>query len=117
MSDDPERRIRDALHAAPLPPAPETLRNALESLPTSDIPAPRKRRIGPALLAVAAGMTLVVGPGRMLRILIATCVLRVPAAVAGSLRMRNCRPAIVEPGRVPLLLGFNLGPARDEATR
>jgi broad specificity phosphatase PhoE len=59
--------------------------------------------------------TLVVGHGRMLRILIATCVLRVPAAVSGSLRMRNCRPAIVEPGRVPLLLGFNLGPAKDEA--
>jgi uncharacterized phosphatase len=61
------------------------------------------------------GTTLVVGHGRMLRSLIATCVLRVPAAVSGSLRMRNCRPAIVEPGRVPLLLGFNLGPARDEA--
>jgi broad specificity phosphatase PhoE len=68
-------------------------------------------------IAELPGTTLVVGHGRMLRILIATCVLRVRAAVSGSLRMRNCRPAIVEPGRVPLLLGFNLGPARDEATR
>jgi broad specificity phosphatase PhoE len=55
------------------------------------------------------GTTLVVGHGRMLRILIATCVLGVPARVAGNLRIRNCRPAIVEPGKVPLLLGFNVG--------
>jgi uncharacterized phosphatase len=66
-------------------------------------------------IADLPGTTLVVGHGRMLRILIATCVLQVPAAVSGSLRMRNCHPAIVEPGRIPLLLGFNLGPARDEA--
>ena len=44
----------------------------------------------------------------MLQILIAACVLRVPAGVSASLRMRNCCPAIVEPGRVPLLLAFNL---------
>ncbi len=55
------------------------------------------------------GRTLVVGHGRTLRILIATCVLRVPASVAGHLRMRNCRPAIVEPGSPSLLLGLNLG--------
>ncbi len=66
-------------------------------------------------LADAPGMTLVVGHGRMLRILIATCVLGVPASVAGRLRMRNCRPAILEPGRVPLLLGLNLGSPGDEA--
>jgi hypothetical protein len=29
--------------------------------------------------------------------------------------MRNCRPAVVEPGPAPLLLAFNLGPATDEA--
>ena len=55
------------------------------------------------------GRTLVVGHGRALRILIATCVLGVPASVAGNLRMRNCRPAIVEPGSPSLLLGFNVG--------
>ena len=66
-------------------------------------------------IAELPGTTLVVGHGRMLRILIATCVLRVRAAVSGSLRMRNCRPAIVEPGRAPLLLGFNLGPTQDGA--
>ena len=65
-------------------------------------------------IADLPGTTLVVGHGRMLRILIATCVLRVPSAVATSLRMRNCRPAIVEPGRVPLLLGFNLAMPGDE---
>ncbi len=65
-------------------------------------------------IADLPGTTLVVGHGRMLRILIATCVLRVPATVSGSLRMRNCRPAIVEPGRVPLLLGFNLAMPGDE---
>lgn len=66
-------------------------------------------------IADRPGTTVVVGHGRMLRILIAICVLRAPAAVSGSLRMRNCRPAILEPGRVPLLLGLSLGPARDEA--
>lgn len=65
-------------------------------------------------LGDAPGTTLVVGHGRMLRILIATCVLGVPAGVSGRLRMRNCRPAIVEPGRMPLLLGFNLGRPGDE---
>lgn len=55
------------------------------------------------------GRTLVVGHGRTLRILIAACVLGVPASVAGNLRMRNCRPAIVEPGSPSLLLGFNVG--------
>ena len=50
-----------------------------------------------------------------LRILIATAILGQPAAVAERLRMRNCRPAIVEPGSRPLLLGFNVGPPMDEA--
>jgi broad specificity phosphatase PhoE len=59
-------------------------------------------------LGDAPGTTLVVGHGRMLRIMIATCVLEVPAKTSGRLRMRNCRPAIIEPGRRPLLLGFNL---------
>ena len=66
-----------------------------------------------ASLEAETGATLVVGHGRMLRILLATCVLRVPAIVARSLRMRNCRPAIVEPGPVPLLLGFNVGSIED----
>jgi broad specificity phosphatase PhoE len=60
------------------------------------------------------GTTLLVGHGRMLRILIATCVLGFPAEAASRLRMRNCRPAIVEPGPSPLLLAFNLGPIADE---
>jgi len=59
-------------------------------------------------LAGLPGTTLVVGHGRMLRILIATCVLGVSADVSGRLRMRNCQPAIIEPGERPLLLGFNL---------
>lgn len=56
----------------------------------------------------AHGMTLVVGHGRMLRILIATA-LGLPPSFSRSLRMRNCRPAILEPGLRPLLLGFNVG--------
>ena len=63
--------------------------------------------------AFQTGTTLVVGHGRMLRILLATCVLRVPATIAQHLRMRNCRPAIVEPGPTPLLLGFNIGALGD----
>jgi hypothetical protein len=35
--------------------------------------------------------------------------LRVPAAVSGSLRMRNCHPAIVEPGRVASCSGSTSG--------
>ena len=61
------------------------------------------------------GTTLVVGHGRMLRILIATAILGQPASMARRLRMRNSRPAIVEPGHPPLLLGFNVGAAGDEA--
>ena len=63
------------------------------------------------------GRTLVVGHGRTLRILIAACVLEVPASVAANLRMRNCRPAIVEPGSPSLLLGFNLGAPGTELAR
>jgi broad specificity phosphatase PhoE len=62
-----------------------------------------------------SGTSLIVGHGRMLRILITTCVLGFPAEAASRLRMRNCRPAIIEPGRSPLLLAFNLGPVADEA--
>ena len=61
--------------------------------------------------------TLVIGHGRTLRILIATAVLGMPPRLSQSMRMRNCRPAIIEPGARPLLLGFNVGPAADEARR
>ena len=66
-------------------------------------------------LADLPGNSLVIGHGRMLRILLAACVLGLPAGGSQRLRMRNCRPAIVEPGRTPLLLGFNVGPPADEA--
>lgn len=69
----------------------------------------RRARAFFADLAALPGTTLVVGHGRMLRVLIATCVLAAPAQLADHLRMRNCRPAIVEPGSHPLLLGFNVG--------
>jgi probable phosphoglycerate mutase len=65
--------------------------------------------------ASADGLTLVVGHGRMLRILIATA-LGLPPSFSRSLRMRNCRPAILEPGPRPLLLGFNVGDPAFEAT-
>lgn len=56
------------------------------------------------------GTTLVVGHGRFLRSLIATCVLELDLAASTRMRMRNCRPAIVEPGPAPLLLALNGGP-------
>jgi broad specificity phosphatase PhoE len=66
-------------------------------------------------LADISGMTLVVGHGRMLRILIASVILGLPPSASSRMRMRNCRPAIVEPGEQPLLLGFNVGSPADEA--
>jgi uncharacterized phosphatase len=60
------------------------------------------------------GTTLVVGHGRMLRILIATA-LGLPPSFSRSLRMRNCRPAVLEPGPTPLLLALNAGDPAFEA--
>jgi uncharacterized phosphatase len=68
-----------------------------------------------AELSDRSGMALVVGHGRMLRILLSTVILGMPPDLAHRMRMRNCRPAIVEPGGAPLLLGFNVGPPGDEA--
>lgn len=65
-------------------------------------------------VATEGGATLVVGHGRMLRILIAVA-LGLPPSIAHSLRMRNCRPAILEPGPRPLLLALNAGDASFEA--
>ena len=62
----------------------------------------------------AGGTTLVVGHGRMLRILIAAA-LDLPLTVAERLRMRNCRPAVLEPGPRPLLLALNAGDPSFEA--
>jgi len=59
-------------------------------------------------LDAADETTLVVGHGRMLRILIAAA-LGLPPSFSRSLRMRNCRPAILEPGATPLLLALNAG--------
>lgn len=67
-----------------------------------------------ASLDGAPGTTLVVGHGRMLRILIATA-LGLPPSFARSLRMRNCRPAVLEPGATPLLLALNAGDPSFEA--
>ena len=68
-----------------------------------------------AALDGSAGASLVVGHGRMLRILMAT-VLGQPPAFARTLRMRNCRPAILEPGPSPLLLALNAGDPATEAS-
>ena len=62
----------------------------------------------------ASGNTLIVGHGRMLRILIATA-LGLPPSFARSMRMRNCRPAVLEPGRPALLLALNAGDPSFEA--
>jgi broad specificity phosphatase PhoE len=58
----------------------------------------------------ASGTTLVVGHGRFLRYLVCACVLGMPMDEPPRTRMRNCRPAIVEPGARPLLLALNGGP-------
>jgi len=55
-----------------------------------------------------AGATLVVSHGYFLRLLIVSCVLDLGADAVRRLRIRNCRPAVVQPGRPPLLLGLNL---------
>ncbi len=60
------------------------------------------------------GATLVVGHGRTLRILMAAA-LGLPPSFAQSLRMRNCRPAVLEPGPRPLLLALNAGDPSFEA--
>jgi broad specificity phosphatase PhoE len=67
-----------------------------------------------ASLDGAGGTTLVVGHGRALRILMAVA-LGVAPSFAQSLRMRNCRPAVLEPGARPLLLAFNAGDPSFEA--
>jgi broad specificity phosphatase PhoE len=67
-----------------------------------------------ASLRHASGRTLAVGHGRTLRILIAEA-LGLPSSFAQSLRMRNCRPAVLEPGPRPLLLALNAGEPSFEA--
>ncbi len=73
-----------------------------------------RARLFLASLDGATGTTLVVGHGRMLRVLIAAT-LGLPPTFARSLRMRNCRPAVLEPGRTPLLLALNAGDPSFEA--
>jgi broad specificity phosphatase PhoE len=79
--------------------------------PDADVEA--RARAFMAELGASAGRTLVVGHGRMLRILIATVVLGVPASASGAMRIRNCLPAVIEPGPRPLLLALNLGAPAD----
>ncbi len=67
-----------------------------------------------ASLGDAGGTTLVVGHGRALRIMLAVA-LGLPPSFSQSLRMRNCRPAVLEPGPRPLLLAFNAGEPSFEA--
>ena len=61
------------------------------------------------------GTVLIVGHGRTLRVILAQA-LRLPPSLARRMRMRNCRPAIIEPGPRPLLLALNAGDPRYEAT-
>ena len=65
-------------------------------------------------LGDGGGTTLVVGHGRMLRILMATALGLAPS-FSRSLRMRHCRPAVLEPGPRPLLLALNAGDPSFEA--
>jgi broad specificity phosphatase PhoE len=63
-------------------------------------------------LTEAGRTTFVFGHGRMLRILIGVALDR--PGLDAQLRMRHCRPTILEPGERPLLLGFNVGLRLDE---
>jgi broad specificity phosphatase PhoE len=85
----------------------------LSGVESDDEVAARARRFL-AALGEPAGITLVVGHGRMLRILIAVA-LGLPPSFARSLRMRNCRPAVLEPGPRPLLLALGAGDPSFEA--
>jgi probable phosphoglycerate mutase len=97
-------------------PVTATLRREGGQLPgveTADAVTERARSFL-ASLDDAAGTTLVVGHGHTLRLLIAAA-LGLPTSFAGSLRMRNCRPAVLEPGPRPLLLALNGGDPSFEA--
>ena len=67
-----------------------------------------------ASLGDTSGTTLVVGHGHSLRLLIAAA-LGLPTSFSRLLRIRNCRPAVLEPGPRPLLLALNGGDASFEA--
>ena len=67
-----------------------------------------------ASMGEVGGTTLVVGHGRALRILVAAA-LGLPPSFSQSLRMRNCRPTVLEPGVRPLLLALNAGDPSFEA--
>jgi hypothetical protein len=68
MSDDLEARLRDRLRGAPLPAAPETLRDYLAHLPLDVQPSgPPRRQLRPrVLLGVAAIVVLGLGVGTVL---------------------------------------------------
>jgi hypothetical protein len=68
MSDDLEARLRDRLRGAPLPAAPETLRDYLDHLPLDVQPSgPPRRQLRPrVLLGVAAIVVLGLGVGTVL---------------------------------------------------
>lgn len=76
----------------------------LEGIEPDDAVADRARAVIHSL--DPGGTVLVVGHGRMLRVLIATA-LGLPPSFARRLRMRNCSPAILELGAEPLLLALN----------
>ena len=63
MSDDLERRVRDALRDAQLPTAPDSLRDALRAVPASPAAQAPRRWRGPALAAAAILVVAVVGLG------------------------------------------------------
>lgn len=59
MSDDVDARLRDGLRDAPLPVAPESLRDYLASLGDQPLPARRRRRPRPWVLLIPAAAVLV----------------------------------------------------------
>ena len=60
MNDDLEPRLHDALHSGALPPAPASLRDALERVPDAPVRLRRRRGAGPILGLFAAAAVLLV---------------------------------------------------------
>jgi broad specificity phosphatase PhoE len=90
---------------------------AIEGMETDDQAAERAAAACDDLAAMSgATRILVVSHGYLIRVLLVSRFLGLPPSSARRLRVRNCRPAVVELADPPLLLGLNLeGPeALDE---
>lgn len=80
----------------------------IEGMESDEQARARAEAVFDDLGANAQGTILVVSHGYFIRTLLAACVLGLGPEGVRILRVRNCRPAVVELTRPPLLLGLNL---------